>query len=77
MSQLFRSSKKPLNYHNIIKIFMKADGYARDNTLLKYKEEIKNPLFSYTYCHRFQMYYTRPRLLKILTFQLDLTSKIC
>ena len=41
---------------------LKADGYARDNTLLKYKEDIKNPLFSYTYCHRFQMFYTRPRL---------------
>ena len=47
-----------------------ADGYARDNTLLKYKGSIDNPLLSYTYCHRFQMAYTRPRMY-ISTYAFD------
>ena len=41
---------------------LQGDGYARDNTLLKYKGNVTNPLLSYTYCHRFQMAYTRPRM---------------
>ena len=39
-----------------------GDGYARDNTLIKYLDNITAPLLSYTYCHRLQMFYTRPRM---------------
>ena len=39
-----------------------ADGYARDDTSLRYNDSINIPLLSYTYCHRVQMFYTRPRM---------------
>ena len=41
---------------------VQGDGYARDNTLIKYLDNITAPLLSYTYCHRLQMFYTRPRM---------------
>jgi len=39
-----------------------GDGYARTDTSLKYNSTILTPLLSYTFCHRFQLYYTRPRM---------------
>ena len=39
-----------------------TDGYARDDTSLRYNDSINIPLMSYTYCHRVQMFYTRPRM---------------
>ena len=39
-----------------------TDGYARDDTSLRYNDSINAPLLSYTYCHRIQMFYTRPRM---------------
>ena len=53
-----------MNFVNDSKSLQSAqgDGYARDNTLIKYLDNITAPLLSYTYCHRLQMFYTRPRM---------------
>ena len=40
-------------------VITQGDGYARDNTLIRYLDNITAPLLSYTYCHRLQMFYTR------------------
>ena len=56
---------------NAIPVFIfQGDGYSRDTSWAFYNGTIPNPLISYTVCHRYKIYYDRPRMY-IFTYAFD------
>jgi len=56
--------------NNIPVLIFQGDGYSRSTSWAYYNGTIKTDLFSYTVCHRFQIYYDRPRMY-IFTYAYD------
>jgi len=59
---LYKLDVNPDAASGVYVVITQGDGYARDDTLAMYNGTIEQPLMSYTFCHRFQLYYTRPRM---------------
>jgi len=56
---------------NSIPVFLfQTRGYSKDSSWAFYNGTLKDPLYSFTVCHRFQIYYDRPRMY-IFTYAYD------